>query len=81
MKTKFASKNSIKCDLKNYVNFKYTRSFQRKVLPNLTCASLTKCILEAGSNSLKLKTTVLKTLQYLQKTIHDGVYSKGSYSM
>ena len=33
----FVSENSIKCDLENYVDFRYTCSFQRKVLPNLTC--------------------------------------------
>ena len=58
MKTKYVfafcnsfSENSIKCDLENYVNFKYTCSFQRKVLPNLTCVviySLRKCVLEGG---------------------------------
>ena len=57
MKTKyvFSFCNSFlkieKCDLENYVNFKYTCSFQRKVLPNLTCPviySLAKCVLEGG---------------------------------
>ena len=38
-------------DLENYVNFKYTCNFQRKMLPNLTCPiiySMTKCVLEGG---------------------------------
>ena len=42
------------------------------MLPNVTRAricALTKCVVEDV-----FKTAVLKTLQYLQKTIRDGVY-------
>ena len=69
-------KIDLKRDYENYVNFKYTSSFQRKMLPNLTSVliySLTKCVLEDV-----LKTAVLKTLHYSQKNIHDRVYFKVS---
>ena len=44
------------------------------MLPNSTCVliySVTKCVLEDV-----LKIPILKTLQYLQKNIRDGVYVK-----
>ena len=67
MKTKyvcflqFVSENSIKRDLENYFDFKYTCSFQRKVLPELNMC----CNLLIDKRWLKffeiLKTTALKT--------------------
>ena len=53
-------KIELNCDWENYVNIKYTCSFQRKMLPNLTCVltySLAKCVLGDV-----LKTAVMKTL-------------------
>ena len=44
-------KIELKCDQENYVKFKYTCSFQRKMLPNLTCVlicTLTKFVPEDG---------------------------------
>ena len=71
MKTKyvFAFCNSflkidLICDLKNYVNFKYTCSFQRKVLPNLKELRnynreliLWFCIHKIGGNTTNILTT------------------------
>ena len=46
--------------------------FSKEDAPDLTCVLnclLTKCVVEDVS-----RTAVLKTLQYLQKNIRDGVY-------